>query len=437
MRWLSRFLWLAAWCAWVWLGFGLYRELPRQVGQRLSQIPIDRSERVLGFVNDTPFVVVEPRSPTVSMTLKVFDGRTGLLSHEVPFDSRWPMLTDSACRSHGVLFARGRGMSNAGFGVVDLTTGQWKMLSEMMVLDAVVHPKRPWVAFRESARPIDKPRRLVVVDFRTGDEVFLRPQDSEYVSLGAPLFVGESDRLVVPISRATEPGADDAKDVEVWRLASPAIREKVIRNVRIGSEPQTTTSGRIAWRTFEPTSHRVDVFDLDAERVIFSTSPTARDPRSRFAIQSYFRLSSTGRALMSMSDPQFGLRNVETGEMLWHPSEGLPPGLIEGADLFEVEELWDRRLPVVRLGEWRTNALYDLDDASLQFRCWSANAPILEFTNADFSLGVNPQGAVHRLPFRVNWPLLVLGQMILALPLLLVWLILHRRPRRSLREITP
>jgi hypothetical protein len=407
------------------------------VGQRLSQIPIDRSERVLGFVNDTPFVVVQPRSPTVSMTLKVFDGRTGWLSHEVQFDSRWPMLTDSACRSHGVVFARGRGKSNAGFGVVDLATGRWKMLSEMMVLDVAVHPKRPWVAFRESARPIDKPRRLVVVDFRTGDEVFLRPEDPEYVSLGAPLFVGESDRLVAPVTRpATEPGADDKNDAEVWRMASPAIREKVVRNVRIGWQPHTATGGRIAWTTFGPTRYHVDVYDLDAERVIFSTPQIGRDPNSRYAIDIRLRLSSTGRALMS--DPLW-LWNVETSEPIWYSKNGLWSSVIDGEELFEVEELWEelQRFPTLRLGEWRTNAFYNLDAASLQFRCWSADAPVLEFTNADFSLGVTSQGVVHRLPFRVNWPLLALCQMILALPLLLVWLILHRRPRRSLREITP
>jgi hypothetical protein len=36
MRWLKRFFWLFAWGAWAWLGFGLYRELPRSLGSLVS-----------------------------------------------------------------------------------------------------------------------------------------------------------------------------------------------------------------------------------------------------------------------------------------------------------------------------------------------------------------------------------------------------------------
>jgi len=436
MRWLSRVFWLAAWCVWIWLGVGLHRALPRQVGPRLGHIPIGRTETVLGFVKDTPLVVVQPRFPTVSMTLKVFDGRTGFLSHELPFDGRWLLQTNSTCRAHGVVFAHGRGTKNAGFEVVDLATGRWTTLSEMMVLDVVVHPTRPWVAFRESARPIDKPRRLTIVDFTTGAEVFLRPEDSEHAVIGAPLFLGDSDRLAVPATRpAAELGAEDATDLEVWRIASPGVREKVVRNVRVGWPRQSTTSGRIAWTTFDPASYHVEVFDLDVERVIFSTPATDRDPKSRFAVNNRFRLSSTGRALMS--DPQSCLWNLESGKMFWYPTNGLSPFLIEGADLFEVEELWDRRLPTMRLGEWRTAALYDFDTASLQCRCWNADAAVLQFTNSDFTLGVTSRGVVHRLPFRVNWPLLILGQTILVLPLILFWMLLRRLRRKAIQAVAP
>jgi hypothetical protein len=263
--------------------------------------------------------------------------------------------------------------------------------------------------------------------------VFLRPEDSEYAIIGVPLFIGDSDRLVVPVTRpAPEPGADDQTDLEIWKIASPVMREKVIRNVRMGWPRQATTSGRIAWTTFEPNSYHVDVFDLDAERVIISTPATDRDPKSRYVLSNRFRLSSTGRALMSI--PPSWLWDVDSGKTVWYPKSSLSPQLIDGADLFEVEELWDRRLPALRLGEWRTAALYDLDTASLQFRCWNSEAAVLQFTNADFTLGVSRQGSVHRLPFRANWPLLVLCQIILASPLILLSAIFHYRKRRAARR---
>src|SRR5262245_10823400 len=53
-RWLCRGLWLLAWSFWVWLGVGLYRELPRDIGRRREErcdgsLLLGREDRLLGL----------------------------------------------------------------------------------------------------------------------------------------------------------------------------------------------------------------------------------------------------------------------------------------------------------------------------------------------------------------------------------------------------
>src|SRR5688572_11675447 len=47
---LKRVLWLAAWSVWLWLGFGLYRELPRDLGPVVCSYRLNRDEQVDGFL---------------------------------------------------------------------------------------------------------------------------------------------------------------------------------------------------------------------------------------------------------------------------------------------------------------------------------------------------------------------------------------------------
>src|SRR5215216_5328261 len=52
MIYFKRFLWLAAWSVWVWLGFGLYRELPRDLGPVVYRLPLRDRERAIRFLPD-------------------------------------------------------------------------------------------------------------------------------------------------------------------------------------------------------------------------------------------------------------------------------------------------------------------------------------------------------------------------------------------------
>src|SRR5262245_2431773 len=56
-RWLPRSLWLAAWSFWLWLGFGLHRELPRQVGEAARQFEKLPEEWIAGFLDEGNSIV--------------------------------------------------------------------------------------------------------------------------------------------------------------------------------------------------------------------------------------------------------------------------------------------------------------------------------------------------------------------------------------------
>jgi len=74
MRWLPRTLWLLAWSFWAWLGFGLYRELPRSAGPVVRTLTLEQTEHVLGFYGDSHSVVTRTDRP---LSYRLVDARSG------------------------------------------------------------------------------------------------------------------------------------------------------------------------------------------------------------------------------------------------------------------------------------------------------------------------------------------------------------------------
>src|SRR3954470_7591683 len=68
-RWLPRFLWLLAWSGWAWLGVGLWRELPRDLGPVVCRLPLGNGEQVVGFFKSRPVVVTCARDLQNEITI--------------------------------------------------------------------------------------------------------------------------------------------------------------------------------------------------------------------------------------------------------------------------------------------------------------------------------------------------------------------------------
>jgi hypothetical protein len=84
MKRLPLLLWLLAWSCWLWLGFGLSRNLPRNLAPKIVQIPVPEGERLLGFLDDRNDVVVgSPSLPGEVHRFDIFDATTGRLKERV------------------------------------------------------------------------------------------------------------------------------------------------------------------------------------------------------------------------------------------------------------------------------------------------------------------------------------------------------------------
>src|SRR4051812_49972279 len=84
MTYLKRFLWLAAWSVWLWLGVGLFRELPREVGPVVCTLPLGAREVNHGFWGGCQRIVSEiSHGEGKPVVLRVWDPETGRLIRQL------------------------------------------------------------------------------------------------------------------------------------------------------------------------------------------------------------------------------------------------------------------------------------------------------------------------------------------------------------------
>jgi hypothetical protein len=418
-------LWLAAWSVWLWLGFGLYRELPRCLGPTVSRLPLQGGENVFGFLGGSEQIVLSPESGDPQF--QTFDARTGEKIRDFTFPGGWRVSPERHIRTHGIVLGYGDSQgSNKGLHVINLHTGVTTTLSDKKVFNVAIHPKRPWIAFRESAPANDNPRSLVVVDWTTGVELFVRMPHPDRLPIRRPAFLGDSSRLAVPTA-PVPPGSigQRSTELEIWRIETPCRLEKLVRLPSVG-ELLPSNSERIALRIGMKESH-VEVFDLDSGRRLFSTPVAFGDG----PFDGNARLSSSGRGIMSGEPPS--LWSVDDGVLRWSQDQSTKFHRKIFDDAFAVTEIWDQPWARSRLAGWNTVAVRELDDGRLRFRCWAQDASVSTYQSAEGRLGLAHQRDVHQLPLSINYRLLALCQTILALPLILVWALLKWRRKRKAR----
>ena len=450
-RWLPRSLWLLAWSLWAWLGFGLHRELPRDAGAPVCKLTLRPAERLLGFIPKEAKVVTLEDERTRPIQVRVYDGRTGELRQTISWSAVILRDTDRAISlRHGVLLAEEgpRGDGQDGLpppAMLNFRTGVWTSLPLSKIADVKFadHSPRALFTFVAESQPTNRPkpaffdffrpaerrgevRQVSVIDLTNPRVLFQwapKVDDGWHGELsGSPFFIGD-DAVGIPTYGK----------LQVWSLATPSDPPRDFANLHTEFGGTTvSTSKRFAWRTLGVTPSTVDVFDLERCKLILSKPPNEERkliPGGTTGGWPDPVLSDDDRTVMDVMGRK--LYDIESGRELWspQPSEELTRVWKEG--MFQVFEKWPALSPLWN-EEKETVAFRDLKTGRTLFRRWSW-IPDRDWIDVENGLFVDHDGSVLRYPGQVRWPIIILVQSILALPLIILWAVLRWRRKRRVR----
>ena len=492
-RWLPRSLCLLAWSFWAWLGFGLYRELPRDFGPVVAQMPEYDQSLTLGFVGDTNLVLVGPakrdkrEKTSEEVRLQLIDAEAGGVVGErivpAPYlavgDRTLPLGPGSGLALFDALGREGmddlltlmrQGVllsvtpDSEALQALDVLTGEWRRISRWPVAYVAPHPAKPWAAVVDLEPGSPPPARVVVVDLKSGKKLFRRDLPLGTKLEIRPFFFPARNQVVLPLLIPPSKSTDLWRAVhEVWTVADPPILETTVDDFEATGFRATAAANRMYWQgRYQYEGSRltyVDVYDFQARRFL-TTLPVAERPEANGGKHDFSkglvepaiapsgrsvlrygpmttRTESSGNSVITIGKP--ALYEVGTGRLLWQerPDERLI-GVYRDRFLIneQWESLWKQWLPSVN---FRTVAWRSLETGAVLFRTSAKTLINPRRCNAAETLFVHSNGAVYRMPLRVNWPLLALCQTILALPLILLWAVLRWRRKRKLRlaSLTP
>jgi hypothetical protein len=443
---LKRFLWLSAWSVWIWLGFGLYRELPRDLGPSVCRLPLGEQESEIGFVHGRHQLVTEERlGENQPIIIRLWNAETGLLDQAI----NGPLDIDGGTSYYflereSLVVAKARpplnkGSPSPGPSLLDLRAAKWRDLpTELRGCDVVFHDVKPSAIFYAHPRETDKSGRVAIVDLRSGKILFRwNPRWNPGLTRelgGPPIFIGDALIGIPTRNPWKEVDYVGEEGIELWSMTSLSGPRKVIDNLDVGDEPSISHSGRIACGVIG--SDFVDVYDVHKEAYVFSHPPHAERTAHRGGFGGGWsppRLSHDGASVLSVMHRK--LWDVDTGSQLWAARTGEFFVSGEATDRFQLREEWS-----VGVGRFRkyypTYAVRDLRSGTLIFRCWDSTLPPYDAVSSDRSL-IYDTGSeqIRRMPPGINYPLLALCQTILALPLILLWVVLRwRRKRQAIRS---
>jgi hypothetical protein len=435
MIYFKRFLWLAAWGVWVWLGFGLYRELPRELGPVVCRLPMNGLEDWIAFLHNRPSILTLDDDPDDRLqTIRLRNARTGEIEQEI--------------KSEGVGIPRAFGFFNSfrhGFHgrfegprvganttwpifVLELSTGVWRRFDDVGT-DPRSHPTEPWAMFSRSDGDANDDA-VIVLELKTGRRVFdsrdyLPKERIRLARTWRAFFIGDE---AVGIPFAKEP-RKDAVALEIWSMTTGSMLRRI--DGIDGCERATASrDGKIAWYG-RKSPFVTEVFDsATGERLL--AVPPERDRIATPIVIETVRPAFSEDGKRILSTPAGGLFEIATGERVWDAADHESIWIVRPPDRFEVHENWKFSLfgkPI----EFSTFAIRRLHDGAFISR--SIHSTLSEFrSNADETLFLESETTVRELPLRVNWFYLSLAQAILAVPIVLPWAVLCYRHRRAARR---
>lgn len=434
IRWLKRGLWLVAWSVWIWLGFGLYRELPRDLGPAIAKISVGKNVQDLGFIDDSNLVALAIETGGDASTIAVVDVETGRRFSETP----GPSLRDYIVSRHGNVFTRRLpktepGANDLGLYMIDLKAPTWKRVSRRKANQISVHSERPWVVFTEAIEGEGRRQPFYVVDFRSGKEIAVESGVPSSPWQVDARFLPGTDRVFVFTRHDRAHFREgETKAAEIWRMADPPVMEKRIVGISFGPWQTYSTTGMVAFtESFRDAD--ADVYDLYKGEYVFSYPPLTDRTGAFASIGVWPTITLDGKRLIA-GDPAT-LWNLENKKAIWVPGQfdRSSPGSLEH---FQVTEWWSSHwYKLAPKLSYKTYSLRSMKDGSLYLRTSADLHGLATRMNKQKTLAIDAMtGDVYRLPLPANWKLLTLCQTILGLPLLLLWSVLYLLKRRRLRR---
>ena len=436
-RWLPRSLWLLAWSIWAWLGWGLYRELPRGLGTVVFKSPPGSLLVPVGFLDGEPTLVLGEFSKDLQSRLgfQVWDVKTGKLLRRISIESMPDNLTRVNFSSrHATLIVfqrvpnvRGRFRATA----INVRNEHRVSLGETPLL-SVFHPTKPWVALYDP-KPQLGSSETVIIDLESGQRLLDRRSDGPFVVLaGQPLFVGDS-QIAIPRSAAVEGEEPRDAALELWTLPGTATPARVDRIDGFNMRADFAASDRFTW---QDEGGRGGVHVYDAKEGSAFSFPWQSD--DDFAVSRDWPdsgIARDGRTVFSKW--RMKLWDVDTGRLLWSARNREGPlsvqeryPSIDPAGCFTIQEFWSVGFPNLK---WESKSYAVRDVRSGRLLCRMRQSKDYFLSSDSRYLYDLALGGVRSFPPPPNYPLLALCQTILALPLVMLWAVLRWRRYRRLR----
>jgi len=442
---IRRGIWLSVWAIWAWLGVGLARQLPRELGAPVSQLvnPAGVECKPLGFIDDTHVLMTRNERDGEVGSLVCWDADNGLKLHEYggipPGNQEFGDWTSVSLRHRvAAVIKMEEGKPDAAhpaLHLLDLRTGEWRKLSSLPWRPLAFHPRRRWLA-ASTAPDRERPAQVCVFDLDSGER--LLEWTGEATARGADHVrvchfpAGSGELLIVCDTFGDDPNTTvDQRVIHIdvssrtvgttWRL--PQAYRTILSPAENGLMVMAGVNAR---------QDRTDIVDHRSGNVEHSVAAERSEPNMiyRSGAREIWPavLSPSGRTILSTPA---GLRRLD-GKQLWTPDANIEtPATRPGAKSFIVTEIWKPVLKSLRLPyDWTTYAVRDLEDGRVLYRSWQR--PTHECLSSDGRVGVGDDLKVYTLPPPINWLVLLVCQAILALPLLPTWVALRWRRKRRL-----
>ena len=444
-RWLVRSFWLAAWSAWLWAGYGLWRELPRKVGSVVGTVHLEPEESPMCALPGEEAVITFQSRGEDGATIRhraLHDSTVLNEFHTPSYPNHWTDRPPTAFLS----FKVGEQFRSA---FVDLLAGRKIDIGEDVDFEdcpRLLNEERHWIVGARSAadRAEEGERALIIFDYTDGRIIGEAPGGihgvgevhlAEHVA-----FLPGSDELLLSFF------FEDPPKLNIWSIPpgpAPARRlnDPGVKFPAFVDDHQISRNSRVVWDN--PEEEWTTVLDLRNGDVVYADPPMHQrgkavrpDHRARHP-----QISKDGRTIVAQSGGD--VIDVESGKVLWSHEKSHSGWIDRSGSLLRVPEhaadlaatrRWNQwlgaLLPSMRIGarwigeyELRTGRLIQrVDQGDFRARCGKSG----EFYLSD-------QGLLTTADPTPRWGLIALLQSILAAPLVGLWGLLRWRKWRRAR----